>query len=207
MRQDLCYDPAWRAQRHTIQRSQGCPPCLKHHFRRQIFTVNSEGYLRSKNAQAHQHHSSQTPKYTVKRVLLVRSPRCVYAFGKLLAHAEGKKRCLLEGFQKDCSKTLSTFLLPWPSIGSSSGNSFVMSRAGKTAPAPSAPIKQTAPESSCAQETESAQLFRTAREVQITEGFCSLITSHLPNGWSSPIRNDYSHFWAIKATHSLFCSI
>lgn len=191
----------------TIQKSQGCPPCLKHHFTRQAFTANSEGYLQSKNAQAHQHRSSQTPSDIVKRVLLVRSPRCIYAFGKLLAHAEGKTKCLMEGSQKDGSKTLGTFLLAWPSRGSSWGNCFVLSRAGKAATALSAPTDQTAPESHSAQDFESAQLFRTAREVQITVGFHSLITSHLPKGWSSPIRNYYSCFWAIKAIHSLFCSI
>lgn len=63
----------------------------------------------------------------------------------LLTLRERKGAC----FQRDCSKPLSTFLLPWPSIGGSSGNSFVLSRAGKTA---TAPIDQTAPESSCAQD-------------------------------------------------------
>ena len=155
----------------------------------------------------HRHTNTSQPKCIVKRVLLVKSPRCVYAFGKLLTHAKGKKRCLLEGFQKDCSKTLRTFLLPWPSICSSSVNSLVPSRAGKRATALSAPIDQTDPESSRAQETGSAWLFRTARHVQITEGFHSLITSHLLNGWSFPIRNGCSHFGQLKQSiHSLFCS-
>lgn len=107
---------------------------------------------------------------------------------KMLAHAEGKKTCPAERSPKDCFKTLNTFLLPWPSIGNSSENSSVLSGAGKTDTA-----------------MKSAQLPKTATAVQIT-GFHSLITSHLPNGWSSPIRNGCSHFWAIKTTHSLFCS-
>lgn len=107
---------------------------------------------------------------------------------KMLAHAEGKKTCPAERSPKDCFKTLNTFLLPWPSIGNSSENSSVLSGAGKTDTA-----------------MKSAQLPKTATAVQIT-GFHSLITSHLPNGWRSPIRNGCSHFWAIKTTHSLFCS-
>lgn len=109
----ICASTLCERPRDIWSRTQGCSSCLKHHFRR------ARGYQQSKNARAHQHHSSRTPKHIVERVLLVRSPRCVYAF-KNARSCWGKETVPAGRSPKDCSKTLNTFLLPWPSIGNSS---------------------------------------------------------------------------------------
>ena len=121
---------------------------------------------------------------TVKRVLLVRSPRCAYAFGKVLAHAEGKKRCLLEGFQKTAPKPSTPSFCPDLPQVAPYGIPLCRAELGRQ-PQPRQPPSTKQPQKAVVHKTQNLPSYSGQQQrSQITDGFHSLITSHVPNGQS-----------------------